>query len=83
MDAASQKLLSPVGEALSLPLVRSTLGSTSGGAAEQSEAEGVYPVEWYKPIILHRPVGVANLATRRSPVRSTLASPERGGAERT
>ena len=26
-------------------LVRSTLGSLSEGAAEQSEAEGVYPVE--------------------------------------
>ena len=40
-----------VGEALSLPLVRSTLGSTSRGAAEQSEAEGVYFVERYNPMI--------------------------------
>ena len=44
-----------VGEALSLPLARSALGSLSEGAAEQSEAEGVYCVEWYKLIILHRP----------------------------
>ena len=34
-----------VGEALSLPLARSALGSLSEGAAEQSEAEGVYFVE--------------------------------------
>ena len=51
-------------------------------AAEQSEAEGVYFVESYKPIILHRPVGVANLATRRPLVRSTLGFPRGEAAER-
>ena len=34
---------------------RSALGSTYGGAAERSEAEGVYPIEWYKLVILPRP----------------------------
>ena len=54
-----------VGEALSLPLRRSRLGSLSEGAGSPNGlTEGVYFVERYKPIILHRPVGVANLATR-------------------
>ena len=39
----------PVGAALSRPLARSALGSLSEGAAEQSEAKGVYFVEWYEP----------------------------------
>ena len=41
--------LHPVGEALSLPLRRSRLGSLSEGAAERSEAEGVPWDEWYAP----------------------------------
>ena len=71
----------PVGEALSLPLARSALGSPIGGAAEQSEAEGVQCVEWYGLMVLHSP------CRGRQPgdplARSALASPERGGAERT
>ena len=39
-------------------LARSALGSTSGGAAERSEAEGVRFVGWYKPLISAVPVGV-------------------------
>ena len=39
----------PVGEALSLPLRRSRLGSLPEGAAERSEAEGVSWDEWYAP----------------------------------
>ena len=38
-------------EALSLPLRRSRLGSLSEGAAEQSEAEGVYFVGCCKPMV--------------------------------
>ena len=53
-----------VGEALSLPLARSALGSTSGGAAEQNEAEGVYPVGCCSLWLPPHPVGVANLVTR-------------------
>ena len=44
----------PVGEAHSLPLARSALGSLFEGAAEQSEAEGVSYDEWYVLLILHR-----------------------------
>ena len=40
------------------PLARSALGSTSGGAAERREAEGVRFVGWYKPLISAVPVGV-------------------------
>ncbi len=65
-----------VGEAHSLPLRRSRLGAPFGGAAERSEAEGVSWDEWYVPLVFTVPCRVANLATRRSPVRSTLASPE-------
>ena len=43
-----------VGEALSLPLARSALGSLSEGAAEQSEAEGVRYDEWRVPTVLNR-----------------------------
>ena len=43
-----------VGEAHSLPLARSALGSLFKGAAEQSEAEGVSYDEWYVLLILHR-----------------------------
>ena len=47
----------PVGEALSLPLARSALGSLFEGAAERSEAEGVYyDVIWY-PLHRHRKGG--------------------------
>ena len=41
------------------PLARSALGSTSGGAAEQSEAEGVRFVGWDKSMISAAPVGEA------------------------
>ena len=43
-----------VGEAQSLPLARSALGSLFEGAAEQSEAEGVSYEEWYVLLFLHR-----------------------------
>ena len=45
-----------VGEALSLPLARSALGSLSEGAAERSEAEGVYPVGCCKPMVSPAPL---------------------------
>ena len=48
------------GRQLGDPLARSALGSTSGGAAERSEAEGVYYDDWCAP------VGATNLVTRNS-----------------
>ena len=48
-----------VGEALSLPKRRSRLGSTFGGAAERSEAEGVHYDEWYKLSLRTTPSGFA------------------------
>ena len=70
-------LLSPVGEALSLPLRRSRLGSLSEGAAEQSEAEGVYCVGFCVPKFFVSVGEALSLPLRRS----RLGSPERG-AER-
>ena len=48
--------IAPVGEALSLPLRRSRLGSTSGGAVSPNElTEGVQCVEWHGLMVLYRP----------------------------